>query len=111
MFGKQNKGKIKNAKLLTWRIELNQYSYDIRHKPGFYHMAPEALSRMCSITSSINGVSELHKQLGHPGYARLYHFVKSQNLPYTSEATREACRMCKTCSQVKPLFYKPLLVN
>ena len=107
MFGKQNKGKIKNAKLLSWRIELSQYSYDIRHKPGFYHMAPDALSRMCSITSSINGVSKLHKQLGHPGYARLYHFVKSRNLPYTSEATKEACRMCKTCSQVKPLFYKP----
>ena len=70
-------------------------------------MAPDARSQMCSITPSINGISELHKQLGHPGYARLYHFVKSRNLPYTSEATKEACRTCKTCSVVKPLFYKP----
>ena len=74
MFGKQNKGMIKNAKLLSWRIEFSQYSYDIRHKPGFYHMAPDALSRICTITSSANGISELHKQLAHPGYARLYHY-------------------------------------
>ena len=103
----KNRGKIKNTKLLVWRLELSQYSFDIRYKPGVQNVAPDALSRICSSIFSSSGITELHRQLGHPGYARLYHFVRSRNLPFTSEATKEACRSCDTCSKVKPHFYKP----
>ena len=34
MFDKKSKGKIKNSKLLSWRLEVSQFSYDIRHKRG-----------------------------------------------------------------------------
>ena len=61
IFSKQSKGKIKNAKILSWRLELSQYSYDIRHKPGQDHVAPDAFSHICTATSSQNGIFELHK--------------------------------------------------
>ena len=49
MFDQKSRSKIKNNKILCWRIELNQYSYDIRHKPGSSNTAPDALSRfVCS---------------------------------------------------------------
>ena len=50
---------------------------------------------------------DLHSALGHPGFARLYHFVRLRNLPFSSEETKEICRNCKTCAEVKPHFYKP----
>ena len=53
MFGEQNKSKIKYAKLFYWQIELSQYTYGIRHKPGLNHMAPDA----SSIMTSTNGIS------------------------------------------------------
>jgi len=52
-------------------------------------------------------LQELHQSLGHPGYARLYHFVRQRNLPFSSEETKGICRNCKTLAEVKPQFFQP----
>ena len=108
MFDHNSRGKIKNNKILSWRLELSQYSYDISHKPGKDHVAPDALSRIiCSSTPSKLKVMDLHNNLGHPGFSRLYNFIRSRNLPFTSEEVKETCQLCQTCAQIKPRFFKP----
>jgi len=42
MFAQTNLGKIKNAKIVWWRLEVGQLHYDIRHQPGVYNIAPDA---------------------------------------------------------------------
>jgi len=105
MFDQRNRGKIKNSKILSWRLELSQLSYDITHKPGAENVVPDAFSRVCASTSNAT-LRELHQSLGHPGFARLYHFVRQQNLPFSSEETKDVCRYCKTCAEVKPRYFK-----
>jgi len=75
IFDQRNRGKIKNSKILSWRLELSQLSYDIRHKPGAENVVPDAFSRICASTSNAT-LRDLHQSLGHPGFARLYHFVR-----------------------------------
>ena len=54
MFSQTNLGKIKNAKIVSWRVELRQLHYDIRHKPDVYNVGPDALSRSCVLGLSAN---------------------------------------------------------
>ena len=110
MLNQTNRGKIKNAKILSWRLEMSQLHYDIRHKPGIQNVAPDALSRACSLAPSMS-LTQLHESLGHPGYARLYHFILQRNLPYTSEETKTVCKLCRTCAELKPRFFKPPTQN
>jgi len=44
--------------------------------------APDALSRVCCAGFHRNTLHEVHDALCHPGVMRLYHFVRSNNLPY-----------------------------
>jgi len=46
MFDDSNRGKIKNAKIMRWRLELMQYSYDIEFRAGKHNTAPDTLSRV-----------------------------------------------------------------
>jgi len=89
---------------------LTQFSYDIRHRPGVDNVAPDAFSRVCLATynsSHSPKLQELHQSFGHPGYARLYHFVRQRNLPFSIEETKGIGRTCKTCAEVKPQFFQP----
>ena len=70
------------------------------------HVAPDTLSRMCSAAPGIS-LLELHKSLGHPGYARFYHLIRQCNLPFSSEEPKTVCKNCHTCAEVKPQFFKP----
>jgi len=101
MFDLRHHGNIKNSKMLCWRLELGQYNFDIRHKPGVEHDAPDTFSRMCSAAPGIF-LLELHKSLGHPGYARFYHFIRQRNLPFSSAETKTVCKSCHACPEVKP---------
>ena len=38
--------KIKNEKILRWRMELSTYNYDIQYRPGRLNESPDALSRV-----------------------------------------------------------------
>jgi len=105
MFDQRNRGKIKNSKIFSWRLELSQLSYDIRHKPGAENVAPDAFSRICAFTANAP-LRDVHQSLGHLGFERLYHFVRQRNLPFSSEETKDVCRHCKACAEVKPRYFK-----
>jgi len=107
MLSHTNRGKIKNAKILSWRLELSQLHYDIRHKTGVYNVVPDALSRSYALTPCMP-LRQLHESLGHPGFARLYHFVRQSNLPYSSEETKTVSRLCRTCAEIKLRFLSRL---
>jgi len=79
MFDQGHRGKIKNAKILGWRLELSHMTYDICHKPGSENIAVYASSRVCDL-SFLTPLQKLHHSLCHPGYARLYHFVPQRYL-------------------------------
>ena len=46
MFDGKNHEKIKNAKILRWRIELPQFDYKIVYCAGEFNTAPDVLSQM-----------------------------------------------------------------
>ena len=107
MFSSENRGKIKNDKIIRWRLELACYNYNIIHKPGVDNVVPDALSRAYCSTTNVTNLLTLHKELSHPGVTRMCHFIKVRNLPYTVEEVRSMTRTCKECCEVKPQFHKP----
>ena len=88
MFDKNKLNKIKNDKILRWRIELSCFHYDIIYRPGKQNDAADAFSRasacvrVCVCASLFGGSKNnmesllfLHENLCHPGVRRLGHFV------------------------------------
>ena len=110
MFSQTNSGKNKNAKILSWRLELSRLQYDIRHHPGVYNVAPDASSRSCGLTPCMP-LRQLHESLGHPCFAWLHQFVGQRNLPFSSVETKAVCQSCRTCAEIKPRFFKPPVQN
>ena len=113
MFDKRHKNKIKNDKISRWRIELSCYHFDILHKPGKENIVPDTLTRMFIATTSyassnpVKKLFELHDSLCHPGVTRLFHFIKTQNLPFSIDEVRSMTNNCRICQEIKPRFYKP----
>ena len=135
MFDTKHKGKVKNEKIMRWRMELMCYHFDIVYRPGVENISADTLSRPCASvfpnvplsTSSIVGgiqiekaplpcasvnpssdrLRELHVSLCHPGVTRMCHFVKCRNLPYSVEDIRKLNNSCKECAEVKPRYFKP----
>ena len=111
IFDTKKKGKTKNDKLMRWRIELSCFNFDIQYRPGVENVTADCLSRAlyCSAahTRSYNELVELHEGLCHPGIARLGHFVRVRNLPYSMEDVKAITARCRTCAELKPNFYKP----
>jgi transposase InsO family protein len=111
MFDKKQKSKIKNDKIMRWRMELSCYDFDIIYRPGSENIPPDTFSR--SYCSAIGGspdyriLSDLHGSLCHPGVKRMYHFVRARNLPYSMDDVRRITASCKVCAECKPRFVKP----
>ena len=70
-------------------------------------MVADALSRATCGASSSSALHDLHVALSHPGITRMYHFVKSRNLPYSVEEVKQMTANCSVCCEIKPSFYKP----
>ncbi|PIK38271.1 hypothetical protein BSL78_24891 [Apostichopus japonicus] len=108
VFDIQHKGKIKNEKMRRWRIELSCFTFDIVYRPGSENIPPDTLTRaFCSAISIEDNFAELHNALCHPGVTRMWHFIKSKNLPFGIEEVRKMTAACKVCAKLKPRFYKP----
>ena len=98
--------KIKNDKIMRWRVELSSYKYDIVYRPGTDNKGADTFSRIqCSAVSS-NALKELHNSLCHPGITRMSHFVKTRNLPFSVDDIRKITSNCQVCSELKPQFHK-----
>ena len=53
-------------------------------------------------------LSDIHTGLCHPGVTRLLHFVRSKNLPFSTEDVKRVCSSCRICAEIEPQFYKPV---
>ena len=108
MLDSRKRTKIKNNKIQGWRLELASFSYTITYRPGKDNVGPDTLTRAfcASATSSPNKLSEIHDQLCHPGVTRLLHFVRTKNLPHSTDDVKRLCASCKVCSELKPQFYR-----
>ena len=108
IFNQKKLTKIKNDKLIRWRCELSCYSFDIVHKPGVENIAADAMSRVVASVShnGLDKLRKLHSQLAHPGATRLLHFVRSKNLPFSTDDVRFVVSNCSVCCKVKPQFFR-----
>lgn len=105
MFNTKHSSKIKNEKILRWRLELACYSYDITYRPGKENKVADAFSRVCSASDG-GKLFDLHKALCHPGVTRMLHWLRSRNMPYSLEDVRKMTAGCHICRQLKPQFFK-----
>lgn len=107
MFSDRHSSKIKNDKIMRWKIELSCYKYEIVYRSGKENQAADSLSRICSsVEGNLTKLTSLHDTLCHPGVSRMYHWTRSKNLPYSLEEIRRITSSCRVCSEVKPRFYK-----
>ena len=104
----KNHTKIKNAKLLRWRIELSQFEYDIVYRSGKFNTAADTMSRIYCANLNFSSLYEVHAGLCHPGITRTYHFIKMKNLPYSIEEVCKIVNGCRVCAEIKPRFHKPI---
>ena len=65
MFDGKNHEKIKNAKILRWRIEVSQFDYEIVYRAGEFNTAPDVLSQMYCAQISQNQLYEVYSNLCH----------------------------------------------
>ena len=110
MLDPKSHGKIKNEKICRWRIELSCFSFVIQYRTGKTNSAADLLSRSynCSMSQTYTKLASLHSDLCHPGVSRMIHFVRSRNMPYSTEDVKNVIKTCQVCSRVKPSFASPL---
>ena len=78
----------------------------ISYRPGSENGPADTLSRAysASLTTS-DSLDYIHSALCHPGVTRLYHFVRSKNLPYSLDDVKKVIQKCDVCARLKPKFY------
>ena len=94
MYDTKNSSKIKNDKVLHWRVELSPYSYDIHYRLGKYNVAADNFTCVNFATISSENLYSLHPALCHPSITRLHHSIHSRNLAYSLENIRHVCNNC-----------------
>ena len=103
---KQRHSKIKNDKIMRWRVELSSYYYDIVYRPGKENKGADTLTRMYCLAVSESTLQHLHNSLCHPGITRMHHFIRSRNMPISLNDVKQLTLDCRTCAKIKPRFYR-----
>nr|XP_014294278.1 uncharacterized protein LOC106692696 [Halyomorpha halys] len=76
-------------------------------RPGKLNKVVDTLSRVCGATSN-NNLLDIHRSLCHPRVTRMYHCIKSKNLPFSLDDVKRMTTAYPVCAELKPRFYKPV---
>ena len=101
MLDKRERTKIKNNKIELWKIKLASFSYDIQYCPGKDNVAPDAFKRAFCASMPDTNIVDVHNGLCHPGVTQMLHFIRSKNLPFSTEDVRKVCSSCKICAELE----------
>ena len=101
-----DKSKVKNEKLMRWRLELDVFRHDISYMSAVDNVGVDALSRIAAIGSSprIPKLLDLHSNLAHPGITRMWNYVRRHNLPFSHEDIKTFYKTGEVCCVTKPRF-------
>ena len=69
-------------------------------------MVADALIRAHCASTTTSHLMKIHTGLCHPGVTRLLHFVRTKNLPFSTEEVRRVCSFCRICAELKPRFHR-----
>ena len=111
MFGNSWRNKIKNDKIMWWRMELSQYCYDIVYRQRKFNVVFDALRRVYCSATTVNVLYRIHAFLCHSGITRMYHNIQQKNLPYLLDDVKKMTSASAICCKIKPKFFKPPIVN
>ena len=92
---------------MRWRTELSQIDFEIVYRAGKFNMTPNTISRVYCASVTLNYLHEIHCALCHPDVTRMYHYVKTKNLPYLLDEIQKMTASCRVCAEVKLRFHKP----
>ena len=66
MYNNKHASKIKNDKIMRWRVELSCFKYDTVYRPGRDNKGPDTFTRMFCASVNDSSLQELHNSLCHP---------------------------------------------
>ena len=63
MYHMERGGKVKNDKIMRWRVELSAYKYDTVYRPGKDNKGADTFTRMFCAAVNANTLQDLHSSL------------------------------------------------
>ena len=80
----------------------------MKYRPGKDNVAPDSFTQVLLSAIPAYDLDDIHKALCHHGVTRMLHFVRSKNLPYSTEDVKRTCSRCRVCAGLKPQLYRPI---